>query len=60
MTRTILVFGAIAGLLVAVPMSLMVANSEPGSAAHFPFRRLPGHGARPQPDLLRRQATARP
>ena len=37
MTRTILVFGAIAGLLVAVPMSLMVANSEPGSAgtSHF-------------------------
>ncbi len=37
MTRTILVFGAIAGLLVAVPMFLMVANSEPGGAgsSHF-------------------------
>lgn len=37
MSRTILIFGALAGLLVAVPMFLMIANSEPGSAAtsHF-------------------------
>lgn len=37
MSRTILSFGALAGLLVAVPMFLMIANSEPGSAAtsHF-------------------------
>ena len=37
MSRTILVFGVIAGLVVAVPMCLMVANAEPGSAAtsHF-------------------------
>jgi uncharacterized membrane protein YhaH (DUF805 family) len=32
MLRIILIFGAAAGLLVAVPMCLMVANSEPGSA----------------------------
>ena len=37
MSRIILVFGAIAGLAVAVPMCLLVANAEPGSAAtsHF-------------------------
>lgn len=37
MSRTILIFGAIAGLIVAVPMCLLVANAEPGSAAtsHF-------------------------
>jgi hypothetical protein len=37
MSRRILIFGALAGLLVAVPMFLMIANSEPGSAAtsHF-------------------------
>lgn len=37
MSRIILVFGAIAGLVVAVPMCLLVANAEPGSAAtsHF-------------------------
>jgi len=37
MTRTILFFGLVAGLIVAVPMCLMVATAEPGSAAtsHF-------------------------
>jgi hypothetical protein len=37
MTRIILIFGAAAGLVVAVPMCLLVANAEPGSAAtsHF-------------------------
>lgn len=37
MSRIILIFGTIAGLVVAVPMCLMIANSEPGSAAtsHF-------------------------
>ncbi len=37
MSRIILIFGIAAGLLVAVPMCLMVANAEPGSAAtsHF-------------------------
>jgi hypothetical protein len=37
MTRTILVFGLAAGLIVAVPMGLMLANAEPGSPAtsHF-------------------------
>jgi hypothetical protein len=34
MSRIILIFGTAAGLIVAVPMCLMVANSEPGSAAH--------------------------
>jgi len=37
MSRTILVFGALAGLLVAVPMFLMIANSDPGSAASSQF-----------------------
>ena len=37
MSRTILFFGIVAGLIVAVPMCLLVANAEPGSAAtsHF-------------------------
>ena len=37
MSRTILIFGIAAGLIVAVPMCLLVANAEPGSAAtsHF-------------------------
>lgn len=37
MSRTILIFGLAAGLVVAIPMCLMVANAEPGSAAtsHF-------------------------
>jgi hypothetical protein len=37
MSRIILTFGAAAGLIVAVPMCLLIANSEPGSAAtsHF-------------------------
>lgn len=37
MTRIILIFGVAAGLIVAVPMCLLVANAEPGSAAtsHF-------------------------
>ncbi len=34
MLGSILAFGVAAGLLVAVPMCLMVANSEPGSAGH--------------------------
>ncbi len=34
MLPQILVFGAVAGVLVAVPMCVMVANSEPGSAGH--------------------------
>jgi len=33
MPRVILKFGLAAGLIVAIPMCLMVANSEPGSAA---------------------------
>lgn len=37
MSRTILIFGAIAGLVVAVPMFLMIANSDPGSAASSQF-----------------------
>jgi hypothetical protein len=37
MSRIILIFGSAAGLIVAVPMCLLVANAEPGSAAtsHF-------------------------
>jgi Protein of unknown function (DUF4199) len=37
MSRIILIFGVVAGLIVAVPMCLLVANAEPGSAAtsHF-------------------------
>jgi hypothetical protein len=37
MSRIILIFGTVAGLIVAVPMCLLVANAEPGSAAtsHF-------------------------
>ena len=37
MSRIILYFGIVAGLVVAIPMCLMVANAEPGSAAtsHF-------------------------
>lgn len=37
MPRIILIFGTVAGLIVAVPMCLLVANAEPGSAAtsHF-------------------------
>lgn len=37
MSRMILIFGTVAGLIVAVPMCLMLANAEPGSAAtsHF-------------------------
>jgi hypothetical protein len=37
MYRTILIFGIAAGLTVAVPMCLLIANAEPGSAAtsHF-------------------------
>jgi hypothetical protein len=37
MSRTILIFGTAAGLLVAVPMFLLLANAEPGSpaASHF-------------------------
>lgn len=34
MLNLILAFGAAAGLLVAIPMCVMVANSEPGSAGH--------------------------
>jgi hypothetical protein len=34
MLRTILAFGFAAGIAVAVPMCLMVANSEPGSTGH--------------------------
>jgi hypothetical protein len=37
MTRTILIFGIVAGVIVAVPMDLMVANSEHGSAAQSYF-----------------------
>lgn len=37
MSRIILLFGIAAGLLVAVPMCLMVANSEPGSTAQSLF-----------------------
>jgi hypothetical protein len=33
MSRIILKFGVAAGLIVAVPMCVMIANSEPGSAA---------------------------
>ena len=33
MSRIILIFGLAAGLIVAVPMCLLVANAEPGSAA---------------------------
>lgn len=37
MSRIILIFGLAAGLIVAVPMCLMVANSEHGSAAQSYF-----------------------
>jgi uncharacterized membrane protein YhaH (DUF805 family) len=37
MSRIILIFGIVAGLVVAVPMCLIVANSEPGSAGHSYF-----------------------
>jgi hypothetical protein len=37
MTRIVLIFGIAAGLIVAVPMDLMVANSEHGSAAQSYF-----------------------
>lgn len=37
MTRIILIFGIAAGLIVTVPMDLMVANSEHGSAAQSYF-----------------------
>jgi hypothetical protein len=37
MSRIILIFGVAAGLIVAVPMCLMVANSEHGSAAQSLF-----------------------
>ena len=33
MSRIILIFGIVAGVVVAVPMCLMAANSEHGSAA---------------------------
>lgn len=33
MSRIILIFGVAAGLIVAVPMCLLIANAEPGSAA---------------------------
>jgi uncharacterized membrane protein YhaH (DUF805 family) len=33
MSRITLIFGAVAGLIVAIPMCLLVANAEPGSAA---------------------------
>ena len=33
MSRITLIFGAVAGLVVAIPMCLLVANAEPGSAA---------------------------
>jgi hypothetical protein len=33
MSRTILIFGAVAGLIVALPMFLLIANAEPGSPA---------------------------
>ena len=33
MSRIILIFGTAAGLIVAVPLCLLVANAEPGSAA---------------------------
>jgi len=37
MTRMILIFGTAAGIIVAVPMCLLLANSEPGSAATSQF-----------------------
>lgn len=37
MSRIILIFGTFAGLVVAVPMCLLVANAEPGSAATSSF-----------------------
>lgn len=37
MSRIILFFGIAAGLIVAVPMCLLVANSEPGSAGQSLF-----------------------
>jgi hypothetical protein len=37
MARIILIFGTAAGVLVAVTMCLMVANSDPGSAGHSHF-----------------------
>lgn len=37
MSRVILIFGTAAGLIVAVPMFLLLANSEPGSAAQSHF-----------------------
>ena len=37
MSRIILIFGIVAGVVVAVPMCLMAANSEHGSAAQSYF-----------------------
>jgi len=37
MSRIILIFGIAAGLIVAVPMCLLIANTGPGSAAHSYF-----------------------
>lgn len=37
MSRIILIFGIAAGLVVTVPMCLLLANTEPGSAAHSYF-----------------------
>src|SRR5688572_2983874 len=37
MKRIILIFGIAAGLIVIVPMSLLLTNTEPGSAAHSHF-----------------------
>lgn len=37
MSRIILIFGVVAGLLVTTPMTLLIANTEPGSAAHSHF-----------------------
>ncbi len=37
MLRTILMFGVAAGLIVIVPMSLMLANAEPGAAVTSQF-----------------------
>lgn len=37
MFRTILIFGAVAGLVVAVPMFLMLAFGDPAGPSHSPF-----------------------
>jgi hypothetical protein len=59
MSRIILIFGIAAGVIVAVPMCLMVANSEHGSAAQSYFAGYLVAGAALSLIFVRREAPAR-